>query len=140
MACRIWVTSLMKANYSSPRLVERDAYCPLHRQRDGRGPRRRRADRRRGRAARYPPSPPYSVPCLSEAAFSFEARYLFSVHQTHQQLNIFGTAGDQRRALVQALRHDVEDTAPAVSCLALGLFGEKRDGIGLVHQPQLSAG
>ena len=45
---------------------------------------------------------------------------------------------DQRRALVDLLGLDVQDSLPAVGRHAAGLFGEKRHRVGFVQQTQFS--
>ena len=49
-------------------------------------------------------------------------------------------ADDERRPLMNALRLDVENPAPAVGRQAAGLLDQKRDRIGFVEEPQFSAG
>src|SRR5687767_12913360 len=65
---------------------------------------------------------------------------LYARGHRHEQFHLRLAADEERRALVQVGRVDVEDAAAAVGRLALGLLGQEGDRVGLVQKPELALG
>ena len=65
---------------------------------------------------------------------------LFCTHHLHQRFHFGSTADQQRRALVQTGRRNVEDRSAAIASETPGLFRQKCNRVCFVHQPQLALG
>ena len=76
--------------------------------------------------------------CVRQQTSDLSPPAIASRDHPHQQLNLFAAADDQRRALVQAIRSDIQNSLHTIGGNSACLFSQKCNGIGFVEQAKLA--